>query len=160
MTIFRYRLAVLLEQKEEAQRECEKQLAECRAARRAAEAELVRLQALRQQREQTVRDRRAVTLAAGASGEQWQAHAADIAILQQKSEAAKDDVFSQRLHIEDLEQQVTQAAAAWQTAARDVETLRKHRAKCEREFRAAHERKEASEQEEIAAAQFEKRRRA
>lgn len=159
MPDFHYRLATLLDQKDAHQQECEKRLAECRGEVRRAEAALVELMRRQEGHEEAARRIRTSPLPDQASGEDWQARATDVAVHQQRVEDAKDEVFSQRLRLEDLRQGVTEAAAAWQQAAREVETLRKHREKSERHFRAGLERKEALEQEEIAAAMYENRRR-
>lgn len=158
MAVFRYRLATLLEQKAERKKECEKVLAERRAERRRAGEELARLEQAQRALEQEVRAKRAAPAAAG-SGDDWQARADDIEVYRQKVDDAKGAVFSQELHISELEQRVAEAAAALQDASREEETLEKHRAKSEAEWRAEQERKEALEQEEIAAAMFEQRRR-
>lgn len=159
MPEFHYRLATLLDQKDAHQQECEKRLAECRADVRRAEAGLVDLMRRQEEHEDAAGRLRTAPLAGETDGEAWQARATDIAIRQQRVEDAKDEVFSQRLRIEDLRQRVTEAAAACQQAAQEAETLRKHREKSERQFRAGLDRKEALEQEEIAAAMFENRRR-
>jgi len=160
MPIFQYRLATLLEQKEAHQQECEKELAERKAARRQAKAALVALLQQQSDREHELRQLRGRPLPTEATGDDWQARAGDIQIGQQRVEGAKDDVFSQQLLLEDLEQQVTQAAGAVQRAAREVETLKKHRTRSERQFLAALERKQTQEQEEIAATMYQNRRRA
>ena len=95
-----------------------------------------------------------------ADGEEVQARVADIAILGLDIDDAKDAVFTQKMQLEDLDKRVGEAAAEVQLAARQLETLRKHRARCERQFRAEAERKETIEQEEIAAVMYENRRRA
>ena len=159
MPVFHYRLATLLDQREGHKQECERTLAERKVERRRAQEELTAFTQRQRSLEEATRDKRKAA-PVDATGDAWQDRASDIALLQQRVEAAKDDVFSQQLRIEELEQRVAEAVEALRLATREVETLLKHRAEAERKFREAGERKEALEQEEIAAAMYEKRRRA
>ena len=158
MPIFRYRLAVLVTKKEERKQECEKHLAERRNERKEAE---LRLKQLQQHQETLVKSTAAVRrrlVTSPTNGADIQAQVMDLAVLDQKTEDAKDEVFSRRMHLEELHTRVEQAVAELAEAAREVETLHKHREQSEKAFRAGMERQETNEQEEIAAAMFETRR--
>jgi hypothetical protein len=160
MAVFRYRLETLLDQKREAKAEAERVLAARRADEEKAQSQLSEMEAA---------TRRAATLKDNArnrpfgdeeSMDDILAHRADVEIYSLRLEEAKDAVLSQRIYIEELAELTQAATAAAAEASRECEVLLKHRAKAEARFRAELERKESLEQEEIAAAMFETRRRA
>jgi hypothetical protein len=99
-------------------------------------------------------------LTGAAEGLQLRRKVDDLSLLGRKIEDAKDEVMSLRLEIEERQEQVTLAIGEVATATRELEALKKHRAKSERRFLAELERKEAAAQDEIAATLHETRRRA
>jgi flagellar biosynthesis chaperone FliJ len=92
-------------------------------------------------------------------GDQLQRLALDVQIFHRRLQDAKDAVLTQRIDLEEKQDAVQQAATAVADATREVEVLRKHREKSERRFLAELERKETNEQDEIASAMYETRRR-
>ncbi len=159
MAVFRYRLEALLDQKHEAKEAAQRKLAACRAEEGAAQAQLEEMEA---------KVREAAELKTKARDQEFEdevsmadvaARRVDFAIYSRRLEEARDAVLSQRIHIEELAELTEAASAALAEASREYEVLLKHRAKAEAEFRAEADRKETLDQEEIAAAMFESRRR-
>jgi flagellar biosynthesis chaperone FliJ len=159
MATFRYRLEALLEQKREGKEVAQRKLAACRAEEMAAQARLEELEARSREASEQKNRARNHEFEGEVSIEEVAARRADFAIYSQRLEDARDAALSQRIHLEELVE-VTEAASATLTeAAREYEVLLKHRAKAEAEFRAEADRKETLEQEDVAAAMFESRRR-
>jgi len=156
---FQYRLQVLLDQKVERMQECERALADRRAEFRAAQQELDRLLQQQSTVEQQKTRAREAMYEGECDGDQLQRLALDVKIFHRRLQDAKDAVLTQRIDLEEKQEAVQQAAAAVADATRDVEVLRKHREKSERRFLAELERKETNEQDEIASAMYETRRR-
>ena len=67
--------------------------------------------------------------------------------------------MAQRIDIEERKEQLDNATSALASATREVEVLNKHRSRAERRWMAEAERKEAIEQDEIASAIYQTRRR-
>ena len=137
MAGFRYRLAILLDRKEDERKE-----AQAEVARREQElqAELARLAELEQRERELVelreRMRHELLTAAVLSGAEALTHAEFIKRLASDIEAARNDIFSQGIVVEEHQGRVAQAQARAEEAKREVEVLTKHRARQqERYFR-------------------------
>jgi flagellar biosynthesis chaperone FliJ len=159
MAAFRYRLETLLEQKHEAKEAAQRKLAACRAEERAAQSQLEELEAQVRQASELKNQARDHAFEGEVSMDDVMARRTDVAIYSRRLEEARDAVLSQRIHLEELAEITASASAALTEASREHEVLAKHRAKAEAAFRAEAERKENLDQEEIAAAMFEARRR-
>lgn len=160
MAEFRYRLQPLLEQKTEAREKAEHELAARRAALREAQEQLDRLtSAVAALSEERAAARRSLVGDGGSMGVEVNRRVDDVAILGRRLEAARDEVFAQRLTIEEREEEVVRAKQAVTEATREEEVLKKHKEKSRKRWSAELERKEEAEQEEIASAMYETRRR-
>lgn len=159
MGIFRYRLQPLLDQKAAKKEDAEQHLATCRKKLREAQEQLAERMARQKEMEAQRLERRRALLADEAAGADVQHRVNDVALMARRIEDMKDEVMSLRLHIEECKEKVEMAVAALAEAVREVEVLKKHRAKGEQRFRAEVERKDAIAQDEIASAMFETRRR-
>jgi flagellar biosynthesis chaperone FliJ len=160
MATFHYRLQALLDQKLERKREAERELGLRRQELRASEERLGELQEKLRIAEARHGDLRRSIVSGRSAGEDVQRRVNDVAISARRIEAIKDDIMSQRIEIEERKEKVDQAVGALAAATRELEILNKHRDKSERRFRAEVDRKEAIEQDEIASALYETRRRA
>ncbi len=159
MPLFRYRLEALLDQKRQAKTAAEQALAARRAEEREARAHLAELEAAVTAAAERKRLARETSFVDGDTMEEILARRNDVSIYARRLEEAKDGVMSQRLFLEELAEQTEAALAVVAEASRELEVLLKHRAKAETRFLAEADRKETLEQEEIAAAMFENRRR-
>ncbi len=160
MATFRYRLEALLDQKCEAKEAAQRKLAACRAEETAAQAQLEEMEARSREASDRKNAARNHEFEGEVSMDEVAARRTDFAIYSRRLEDARDAVLSQRIHLEELAELTETASAALTEASREYEVLLKHRAKAEAEFRAEADRKETLEQEDIAAAMFESRRRA
>jgi len=161
MSAFRYRLEPLLEQKQEARKEAERAAIE---RERELQAETDRLEALeRRERELTERRSQMRREILGKPGgevvaRQAEERAAYIRAIGEDIEAARNDVFSQRLAIEECEERLNEARRAAEDARREVEVLNKHRARQEQRFLREAQAKEELELDEIGNALYMTRR--
>ena len=160
MPPFRYRLEALLDQKREAKTAAETALAARRAEERQARVRLAELETFATAAAERKRLARETAFVDNDLIEDILARRNDVTIYARRLEEAKDDVMSQRLFLEELAELTEAALAAVAEASREVEVLLKHRGKAEARFLVEADRKETLEQEEIAAAMFENRRRA
>ena len=160
MPPFRYRLEALLDQKRKAKTAAEQALAVRRAEERQARAHLAELEAAVSTAAERKRAARDTAFVDNDLIEDILARRNDVTIYALRLEEAKDAVQSQRMFLEELAEQTEAALAAVSEASRELEVLLKHRAKAEARFVSEADRKETLEQEEIAAAMFENRRRA
>ena len=159
MPAFPYRLQPLLDQKVERKQEAERAQVERRKELRESEARLAELQS-RQGELETARTACRTTLLSGEStGEEIRRRRDDLSLATRRVEDIKDEVMAQRIEIEERVELLENATAALAAATREVEVLHKHRSRSERRWLAEIERKEAIEQDEIAAALFQTRRR-
>ncbi len=160
---FHYRLQPVLDEKEQQKESAERLLAQRQAELR---RERDRLEELRAQ--ETVAARRKsehrtnllnVSPGQPLTGELVRDRAAQVKLLDEQVEQARDSVFSQQISIEDAEDRLSAARRGLTDATREYETLKKHREKAEEAFRKEIERKEAIEQDEIGSLLYETRRR-
>lgn len=159
MPVFRYRLQTLLDQKLEHKQEAERVLAQRRKELREAEERLAGLRTRQEELEAGRAARRASLLPGTSSGEEIRRRRDDLSLAARRVEDIKDEVMAQRIQIEDRKEQVETAASALAAVAREAEVLTKHRSRGERRWNAEVERKEAIEQDEIASALHQARRR-
>jgi len=139
MTQFTYRLQRLLEQKEEAKKEAEKELAR---QEQELEAQLAALEPLQQRHRELVEKReqlRRELLAKPDAGEALTARevlerSEYVKVVGLQIEDAKNDVLSQHRLVEQCEARVKEATHRVAEARREVEVLTKHRAKQEERF--------------------------
>lgn len=150
MTRFAYRLARLLEQKEEANKEAERAVTQ---AEQELEGQRLRLEELKHREVELSRSRDEMRLqlltpvaeAGSISGREVALRTENLKAMGLQVEEAKNDVFSQRLVIEQGEQRVAEAKHHAEDTRREVEVLTKHRAKQEQRFL-----REQAAQEELA----------
>ena len=154
MAQFTYRLQRLLEQKEEARKEAERELTrqehELEAQRSALQSLQQRETELVERREHMRRDLlkqpgEGVALAASEVTKRSE----DVKVVGLQIEEAKKDVSSQRVVVELCETRVQQAKRRVEEARREVEVLTKHRAKQEERFQRALQVQEELELDEI-----------
>ena len=139
MARFQYRLALLLDSKEAARKDAE---AEVTRRERELETELDRLAALERQVRDLIaaheRMRREILSppfdGAGLTAADALARSEYIQALAVEIESARNDVFSQRIAVDEQQRRVEQAKALAQEAKREVEVLSKHRARQEQRF--------------------------
>jgi hypothetical protein len=139
MPRFQYRLALLLDRKEEARKEAD---AEAARRDRQLEEERARLAALERRERDLTQERerlRRELLAAPSNGEPLTAadaltRAEYIRAMAADIEAARNDVFSQRIAVEEQERRVEQGRELAQAAKREVEVLTKHRSRQEQRY--------------------------
>src|SRR5262249_3948928 len=138
MSAFRYRLEPLLDQKQEARKDAERVVIQ---RERELQSEMARLEAL-EQREQELTERRSQLRrellqkpdGGGLTAREAEERAAYIKALGEDIEAARNDVFSQRLAIEECKERVQEARHLADEAKQEVEVLNKHRARQEQRF--------------------------
>ena len=164
MAQFVYRLRLLLEQKEEAKKEAERELAQ---RQKELEAQREHLEVLQQREQELVekRDRlRRELLNKSAEQDPLTAYevrerAEFVKVMGVQIEEAKTNVLVQRTVIETCEVKLQQAKSAVEEAKREVEILTKHRAKQEERFMREERAKEELELDEIGNVLFTTRRR-
>jgi flagellar biosynthesis chaperone FliJ len=139
MAQFAYRLQLLLEQKQEARTNAEKELARVEQEH---EMQLQNLQTL-ERRQQEITDRREqlrrelLTKPAGApslTAREAQDRAEYVRVLGGQIEEAKQAVLAQRAVVEECKARVREANAKVEAARREVEVLTKHRTRQEERF--------------------------
>jgi flagellar biosynthesis chaperone FliJ len=153
MVQFTYRLQRLLEQKEEARKEAERDL-----ARQEHELE-TQVEALRslQQRERELVERRELMRRSllrpgegvALTASEVMKRSEDVKVVGLQIEDAQKDISSQRVVVEQCEVQVRQAIRRVEEARREVEVLTKHRTKQEERFQRALQAQEELELDEI-----------
>lgn len=153
MATFKYRLQPLLDQKVKLQEEAEDALAERRKELRAAEARLEELKRREQEliaKREDLR-RNVATAAPGEtlSGDSIKKRVDYVRALGQDIDAARDDVFGQKMVIDDCNEKVDAATKHVAECRREVEVLTKYRDKLLDRFKREEERKEALELDEI-----------
>jgi flagellar biosynthesis chaperone FliJ len=160
MAQFQYRLQPLLDARKQARKDADRVVAGCRAALREASEVLTGMQHSTELLESNRSGIRNSMLSGDeVTGLDIRRRVDDIAILGRKIEDAKDEMLAQRIAIEECEERLAEAERAAAELSRQVEVLTKHREKVERKFLLDAERREANEQEEIAATMYEARRR-
>ena len=154
---FKYRLQTLLdlklERKEELQRDLAQRLAELAAEQKAHQE----LEAARARMEEKLASLKRVPL--GMSGLAIQQYRDYLRGLVMDVEAARDAEFSQRLRVQEFQDNVGKARRALAECSREVEVLNKHRDRLEKRFLKEAERKEAADQDEIGSMLFSRGRR-
>lgn len=159
---FVYRLQVLLEQRERAQDDARQALGDAIRALETARERLVELQGKADEATARHRMARDAVLTPGGgvlSGAEVQRRAEEVQWLDKEAGWARDAVLEQRITIEDCADAVEAARAALAEAMRQVEVLRKHRARAEDRYRREEERVEAEQQDESGTVQFNRRSR-
>jgi flagellar biosynthesis chaperone FliJ len=159
MPAFSYRLQPLLDQKLEREQEAERAQVERRRDLRESEARLAGLQSRQVELEAARTACRNGLLSGESTGDEIRRRRDDLSLAARRVEDIKDEVMAQRIEIEERMELLENASAALAAATREVEVLNKHRSRSERRWLAEFERKEAIEQDEIAAAIFQTRRR-
>jgi hypothetical protein len=159
MPLFHYRLQALLNQKLDQKQEAERLQAQRRRELRASEQCLAGLLVRQGELEAGRTACRAALFCGESSGEEMRRRRDDVALAARRVEDVKDEVMAQRIDIEEREEQLGNATSALASATREVEVLNKHRSRTERRWIAEAERKEAIEQDEIASAMHQTRRR-
>jgi flagellar biosynthesis chaperone FliJ len=164
MAQFTYRLQLLLEQKEDAKREAEREL-----ARREHELEMqvAALRSLQQRQKELVERRERLRRELMAKpGEQGTLMAHEVLersefvkVVGLQIDEARNDVQLQRTVVETYELKVQEAKKSVEEAKREVEVLTKHRAKQEERFLREQQAKEDLELDEVGNVLYTTRRR-
>lgn len=153
MSVFRYRLQPLLDQRIRLKEEAAENLSNKKQQLRAAAEKLIELerqeQTLARKKIELRRDMLAVTGAAGLAGTEVQRRSDYLAAVGHDLEAARDAVFAQKMFIEDCERAVREAQEVLAKRSRDVEVLQKHHDTLRERFLRDLERKEMLELDEI-----------
>lgn len=136
---FTYRLQVLLDRKEEAKKEAERELARIEQQREAALAKLQSLQlherSLREKREQLRRDLFNKPAEGDLTAIEIMRRSEFLQELGTQIEEAKSNVLTQMAMVEECDIRVRQASQKVADARREVEVLTKHRSRQEERFR-------------------------
>ncbi len=164
MAQFKYRLQLLLEQKEDAKKEAERQLARLQHE---LEMQVAALQALQQREKELVEKRARLRRELMAKpGEQAALMAHEVLersefvkVVGSQIAEVRNDVLLQRAVIETCELKVQEAKKSVEEAKREVEVLTKHRAKQEERFVREQLAKEDLELDEIGNVLYTTRRR-
>ena len=153
MAKFRFRLQPLLEQKEKAQEEAEREVT---ARQKELEAEQKEMERLKQRERDLIQQRQELRLnmmktAEGErlTGDELIRRRTFVEALGQDIDAARDAVFSQRMVVDECEERVTRAKAHVAECKREVEILVKYRDKLQERHRREEERKEELELDEV-----------
>jgi len=144
---FRYRLAPLLERKEQARKE-----AEAETRRREQELSLQKdllAEMERRERDLSARRERLRREPILASADEAMKRSEFVKALAADIDAARNDVFAQKIAVDEHEHRVAQAAARSAEARREVEVLVKHRARQEEKSRREEAAREEAELDEI-----------
>ena len=163
MAAFQYRLQPLLDQKSNAREKAAEELA---LRQRELRQERETLDVLRN-KEQELTEKKACARKSvlspsepgGNSPEAIRQRVLWLRSLEQQIEQARDDVFSQRIVIEDCEHKVEEALKMLIECTRKEDVMKKHRERAERRFQKEVERKEAIEQDEIGSVLYAARKR-
>lgn len=159
---FVYRLQVLLDQRERGQDDARQALGVTIRALEDAKTSLLALQLRADEATDRHREARNAVLApAGGmlTGGEVRRRAEEVRYLEKEAGWARDSVLEQRITIEDCSDAVDAARAALAEAMRQVEVLRKHRARAEQRYFRDEERVEAEQQDESGTVQFNRRNR-
>ena len=159
MERFVYRMQMLWEQKEEQKKNAETAFGARQKELRDAQSRLDELVGVEKQVQKKKQDFRGALLIGAGEGRAIVNRVEHLRFLERQEADARDDVFSQRLAVEECEHRVETARQEMTERSRELEVLSKHREKCEQEFRNEVNRKEALEQDEIGATLYEARRR-
>jgi flagellar FliJ protein len=153
MAVFKYRLQPLLDQKLRVQEDAEEALAQRKKELREAEAHLEELKRREQEliakRENLRRGVLDTGEAATLTVDAVKKRVEYVKALGLDIDAARDDVFSQKMVIDECNEKVGAAQKHLLECQREVEILTKYRDKLEQRFRREQEQKEALELDEI-----------
>jgi len=156
---FVYRLEPLWDQKKALKKDAETAFGARQKELRDAQAQLEKLLGVEKQVQKKKRDFRAALLAGTSNGRAIASRVEHLRLLERQEADARDDVFSQRLAVEECEHRLDAARQEMTERSKEVEVLSKHREKCEQDYWTEVNRKEALEQDEIGATLYEARRR-
>ena len=159
MERFVYRLETLWDQKKALKKDAETAFGARQKELRDAQAQLEKLIRAEKQVQKKKQDFRAALLVGTSEGRAIASRVEHLRLLERQEADARDDVFSQRLAVEECEHRLDAARQEMAERSREVEVLSKHREKCEQDFWDEVNRKEALEQDEIGATLYEARRR-
>jgi flagellar export protein FliJ len=159
MARFVYRLEALWEQKQELKKQAETAFAARQNELREARKRLEELIEAERQAAGKKKGFRQKLLAGGGEGRAIHNRVDQLRLLERHEAGARDDVFSQKLAVEECEERLEAARDEMAERSREVEVLARHREKCEQEFQNEENRKEALELDEIGATLYEARRR-
>jgi flagellar biosynthesis chaperone FliJ len=161
MSTFRYRLEVLLEQKQKALEEAQRLLGERLAQVRTEKARLVELQMEAEQAKERAHLARQSRFQTGGpvTAQEIQSRSEEARWLEKESGWARDRVIEKRIAIEDAEDAAEQARQNVVEANRQVEVLKTHRSRQEQRFRKEQERLESIAMDDAGNAQFLRRSR-
>ncbi len=149
MAQFRYRLEVLLDQKNRQQEKAQENLVEQRNQLKDALDNLSRLREAKEEKERSRRDRRARLLSGSPGGDEVRQRADYLKALDADVLEAKRKILLQQITVTDCEEQVEVAKKQFEEAVREVQILEKHRAKAEQKFRRDQDEAEQRELDEI-----------
>src|SRR5579864_4673543 len=164
MAQFHYRLQLLLERKEEARKEAEREL---KRREQELEKQIAELQSLQRREKELIEKRerlRRELMAKPGDGSELTAHEVQarseyIKVVGTEIEDARKDIVVQRGVIENCERRVEEAKKLVEEAKRDVEVLTKHRTKQQERFLREEQAKEDLELDEIGNVLYANRRR-
>ena len=156
---FVYRLEPLWDQKKALKKDAETAFGARQKELRDAQAQLEKLLGVEKQVQKKKRDFRAALLAGTSNGRAIASRVEHLRLLERQEADARDDVFSQRLAVEECEHRLDAARQEMTERSKEVDVLSKHREKCEQDYWTEVNRKEALEQDEIGATLYEARRR-
>ncbi|MBI1790240.1 MAG: flagellar FliJ family protein [Acidobacteria bacterium] len=163
MAAFKYRLQPLLEQKIRLQEAAEEEVKERKKELRAAEQRMEdlkrRVQELIAKREDLRRNIMVVAEGETLSGDLIKKRTEYVKAMAHDIDAAKDDVFSQKMVIDACQEKVDEAEKVLKERQKDVEILTKYREKLETRFRREEARKEELELDEIGSTLYTNKRR-
>jgi flagellar biosynthesis chaperone FliJ len=150
MGVFRFRLQILLDQKLEAKKQAEEDLAERQAELASEQAALADLQRRAENLAQKHQDaRQELAHMNSTCGQDLLNYSAHVDSLGEDVELARDAVFAHELFLDDFEDRVEGARAQLAERSREAEILTKYRDKLERRFQRQVEQKDDLEQDEI-----------
>lgn len=160
MVEFRYRLDVLLEQKQKALEDAQRAMAERISKLRQEQARLQQLETDAELASAKAEAARAVRYQAdgAVTAEQLQRRCEESRWLQKEAGWARDAVLEQRIAIEDAEDEVERTRKDVAEANRQVEVLKTHRARQKARFLKEQERQESIEMDDVGSAQHYQRR--
>jgi flagellar biosynthesis chaperone FliJ len=147
---FRFRLQILLDQKLEAKKQAEEELAKRQAELASEQAALADLQRRAESLAQKHQDaRRELAHMNSTSGQDLLSYSAHVDSLGQDVESARDAAFAQEVLLDEFKEKVDEARAVLAERSREAEILTKYKDKLERRFQRQVEQKEELEQDEI-----------
>jgi flagellar biosynthesis chaperone FliJ len=157
MTPFRYRLQVLLDQKEREREEAQQALILTQQSLQQEQRELDACRGEQDRAAERLRWARlemVSPLTGGATGEWIRLKRDHVARLADELAAASDAITMQELRVTEAEEALSGARAKLRTVSRELETLEKHKERQERRFKEEAERKEVAANEEMANTMF------